>query len=137
MEIDRKELDMRKNHLVQREEIQEMPAGRDIDALLAERVFGYRVDLNLVIFPDGDYSYLEPDLGGHWTPSRDILVAWEVVKVVHKKGFWFGCQVLPERSAAWFNNGVVAQVHPQAVAGPLELPLAISRAALFTTIVRL
>src|SRR5262245_65292910 len=67
-----------------REEILNMPADRDLDALIAENVFGYKLEgenKNVVIFPDGDFSYLVPDLGGHWSPSFDIR---EAIKVSEK-----------------------------------------------------
>jgi hypothetical protein len=51
---------------------------RDLDALLAEKIMGCKVDGNVITFPDGDFSYLVPDLGGHWTPSLDIRVAFEI-----------------------------------------------------------
>lgn len=60
-----------------KKEIEQMDI-RDLDALLAEKVMGCKVDGNVIFFPDGDFSYLVPDLGGHWSPSQDIRVAFEI-----------------------------------------------------------
>lgn len=51
---------------------------RDLDALLAEKIMGCKVDGDTIYFPDGDFSYLTPDLGGHWSPCQDIRAAFEI-----------------------------------------------------------
>lgn len=61
-----------------KEEILSLPAGPRMDYLLAEYIMGYQVKGEVVIFPDGDHSYLVPDLGGHWSPSHDISLAMQV-----------------------------------------------------------
>ena len=65
-----------------RDEILNMQAGREMDALIAEKVMGFEVigDGKVVLFKDNDYAYLVPDLGGQWSPSADISAAWQVVE---------------------------------------------------------
>lgn len=70
-----------------RKQITKLKAGAKIDKLVAVHVMGYKVDNNVVVFPNGDYSYLVPDLGGHWSPSCDMKIAWEVVEHLANDGF--------------------------------------------------
>jgi len=67
-------------------DIMEHPASRCLDALVAEKVMGWEVQGNVILMPDGDFSYLVPDLGGHWTPSQDISDAMEVMARMFARG---------------------------------------------------
>ena len=62
-----------------REAILAMPAGREMDALIAELVMGWRVEHEPYQFLDGEAGtgYDDP---GDFQPSTDIAAAWEVVE---------------------------------------------------------
>jgi len=86
-----------------RDEILNMPAGREMDALIAEKVMGW----NILTKPDGyrywadtdgefacgvppEEGYFEDEEDLHllkWHPSESILWAWDVVEVLRGK-FW-------------------------------------------------
>ena len=83
-----------------KDEILNIPAGREMDTLVAEKVMGFRVEGNIVWFPDGDFSYLVPDLGGHWSPSTDIAAAWEVVERIREKQ-----TEIRIRGMEWYDGG--------------------------------
>lgn len=74
-----------------RVEILALEAGPEIDALVAERVMGWHLEITE---PSGDYHYWVDDAGvrrGHgpdgpvvqgtrvWRPSTDIAAAWQLV----------------------------------------------------------
>lgn len=79
-----------------REEIMNMPAGREIDDLMATKVLGFRKEISSTMIGYGGkpvYQYCEGILvryKGVFLPhySHDIEAAWEVVKnIVGNKGF--------------------------------------------------
>lgn len=57
-----------------------MQAGAELDAIIAEKVMGWRWAVNECQYPDLNDGRVETDIG-HKTfkPSRDIRAAWEVV----------------------------------------------------------
>jgi ABA sandwich protein len=66
------------------DEILNMPAGREMDALIAEKVMGHEVKRDVVMWREGNAS-LEPYSEGftvlaHY--STDIGAAWEVVEKI-------------------------------------------------------
>ena len=76
-----------------------MKAGRELDALIAIRIMGWKhYGTNA---HHGTDIWIEPDhhmVGGsgtfheyHWSPSHDIRDAWKVVDRMHELGFfwWF------------------------------------------------
>lgn len=104
-----------------------LEAGRELDALVAERVFGAVVD--------GERSSIDPDSADCWreTPhfSTDISAAWEVVEMVYAK--WNGrvrATILRDdggcycKFVALTGHGIVGSAHADTA------PLAICLAAL-------
>lgn len=73
---------------MKREEILNMPAGREMDALIGEYVFGWK---------KGTFPVYEPMKSKHGDYivrpiaqySTDIAVAWEVVEWIQKNGYSF------------------------------------------------
>ena len=67
-----------------------MNAGRELDALVAEKVMGW-VDYDT---DTESWRIGESDLGTHWRPvegarfSKDIAAAWEVVGYMRAKDEW-------------------------------------------------
>ena len=73
----------------------DMSAGPELDALLAEKVMGWRrfdnwsqaTGMQLPFFLVGESGvivYRHPDLGKSWSPSRNMADAWEVVEKIEK-----------------------------------------------------
>lgn len=69
--------------------IDTMPAGRELDALVAEKVMGwYRVGTmwcqgaNSYAAPAEDLEIENPPKTKPWSPSTDIAAAWEVVEKI-------------------------------------------------------
>lgn len=70
--------------------LRSMPAGRELDALAAERVMGWRTEdvfdpLWYSISPLGDH-HAEHDIRT-WHPSTDIAAAWEVHRIACREPF--------------------------------------------------
>lgn len=102
-------------------EIREMKAGQEIDTRIANIVFGWEIEGSIARKPDGSFEYLVPDLGGHWSPSQDIRIAWEVIEKLKLLGMVQIC--------AWHNGTYqVAYETYHATADTIEL--AICRLAL-------
>ncbi len=60
-----------------RDEVLSMPAGREMDALVAEKVMGWNLSLSKDIWcKDGECLRDTDD----WSPSIDIAAAWELVE---------------------------------------------------------
>lgn len=63
-------------------------AGRELDAMIAERIMGWRWHEVLAVWSPYPYSTLaETRSASEWCPSTDIAVAWEVLEVMHGRGF--------------------------------------------------
>lgn len=71
-----------------RDEILNMPAGREMDALIAERVMGWEIHPHKThyIHNDGKTGYFVPC--GEFQPSEDIAAAWQVVERMRYKNFY-------------------------------------------------
>lgn len=71
-------------------DIDAIPAGRELDALIAEKVFGVTIieqtDSNLIFYDYRARLNKEPFTVKHY--SNDIAAAWEVVNEMHRKGYW-------------------------------------------------
>jgi len=119
-----------------RDEILNMPAGREIDALVAEKVMGWHLatdkdgwkkwvdeyDCFMRGMKQDDSPFSEDDEDFnllHWHPSESILWAWEVVE---KLAFY---QIITKANGA----GYSARVNSIRCEAPTA-PLAICRAAL-------
>ena len=77
--------------------IDEMPAGPELDAIVAEKVMGWR--------PEGESWRDEKGQGGCASPPRwssNINPAWAVVEQVYHRILWSG--LIPEGSAAGVFN---------------------------------
>ena len=66
-------------------------AGRELDALVAEKVMGWKVDNEhpYTTYYDGiDFmgSNCEDDQA-YWSPSTDIAAAWQVVEKMRERGY--------------------------------------------------
>jgi hypothetical protein len=132
-------------------EIREMPAGPEMDALVAELVMGWRpyengrqyCDLSCGLPADRDVddfihyscSYEIPD---DWSPSTDIAAAWLVVEKItarnppfHESPEW-GLE-LRQIGDGWGVRLYGSHV-PMLEAEADTAPLAICRAALLTTV---
>ncbi len=113
-----------------RDEILNMPAGREMDALVWMALHEQSPDLTLCRFVDGDY---QPNAGypvGHISPpnySTDIAAAWEVKEkigfpislVESMLGGDFSCEFLVDLETSEIVEGIAGTA-----------PLAICRASL-------
>jgi hypothetical protein len=110
-----------------RKEILNMPMGREMDALIAEKIFGYnRVYYNEKIvanlYPTGAGCFVEGEAHEY---STDISAAWEVVEKLHELGYFLGL----------YRDGFKKCIWEIDIGADIELtdntaPLAICRAAL-------
>lgn len=104
-------------------DILNMPAGREVDALIAVKVFGLSLEHLPVLYEEGNTE------DGSKYYSTDIAAAFDVVSEMSSKNYWFGCQLLSSISEAWFSfEGMIVSKER---ASTHDLPLAICRAALF------
>lgn len=83
------------------EKIRAMSAGREMDALVAEYVMGWK-HVNVIGLTYGEFT-IHPDNGvfiAHatqyrvivpWMPSTDIAAAWQVVEKMRTDGWSFAC----------------------------------------------
>ena len=102
------------------QEIDNMQAGRELDALVSEKVMGIKWP---GVFWDGD-----PD--SHFFNRRaystDIAAAWQVVEKLKERGFGFW---LTASGDCWFEDSNGWRITSKAD-GSNSVPLAICRAAL-------
>jgi hypothetical protein len=77
-----------------REAILAMPAGREMDALVAERVMGWtpKPPYGHWYDADGNPSGYHPEATDcrKWSPSTDIAAAWQVVEKINADPSWKG-----------------------------------------------
>lgn len=104
----------------------ELVAGRELDALVAEKVMGWtrcdHRDLEDGLWwCRGDGAHIWP---ADWTPSTDIAAAWQVVERLVALTNW-EVQVFAKRHARY-----VVHASPFVVTEADTAPLAICRAAL-------
>ena len=128
-----------------REEIENMPAGKEINALVAEEIMGWHS--NGFDWLDADNRYQHRLSSGYedaedfhlinWNPSESILWAWEVKNyMVAEKGYHFSMQT-NENCGNVVGSCAFTEVTELYVAGNTykvfienDEPLAICRAAL-------
>jgi hypothetical protein len=108
-----------------------MPAGRDMDALVAEKLMGwkYHPKWNVFTSPNG----LENDGSTIPNYSTDIAAAWKVVEKMTKiKGYGFSCDWVEPHYLIEFefytNPSNLRFINIDS-----SIPIAICRAALLTT----
>ena len=110
-----------------RDEILKMSAGREMDALIAEKV----TELSWIIFDGKDPAAdeLTPEY------STNIAVAWQVVEKMREKEFEFFAEWKTEKAVNRSNSQPWACFSPEDETRPFDaaaetMPLAICRAAL-------
>jgi len=123
-----------------KDEILNMPAGREMDALIAEHVMGWKkiviggVSWYLREGPLGmSYQYMTQ--AGDFAPSEDIAAAFQVVAKMREKGFDFYAEWVTEKAVNRQNSMPWACFSPddgESVysASGATMPLAIGYAAL-------
>jgi hypothetical protein len=129
-----------------RDEILNMPAGREMDELVADKIIHWNHNHEINECEDGFYSYcmicgheprfeeIEPgDCDGYPCYSTDISAAWEVIKEMQTKGYWVYLGVLSSYSYCIF-TGKQSPKEYRVETGINETPLAICRAALLTVL---
>lgn len=107
-----------------------MNAGRELDALVAEKVFGWEVDWAVPTYPTVDMKRISDDpvavglrTGSIPPYSTDIAAAWQVGESLSAKGHWFEIRRRPDGGYwAAFGEGMSAEAD--------TAPLAICLAAL-------
>lgn len=112
------------------EAIDAMEAGREMDALVAERVFGGNVDPGkyMVVLPHGEDAYLT------WpTFSTDIAAAWEVIDAMTHQGYSVVTQILSPKEP---QSARIYTIGGRAISNSYgsTMPHAICRAALKATL---
>jgi hypothetical protein len=111
--------------MMTRDEILNMPAGREFDALIAENVMGEKLHKR----QDGVVHYLD------WTPyTTDTRAAWQVVKTMYARGFNTRIEMQGEsRVTIWSKR--MTERGPEPISAKNEsVSLAICRAALITVL---
>jgi hypothetical protein len=110
-----------------------MPAGRELDELVAEQVMGWQTSISW----GGSYwidGFVVEREKVKWNPSTDIAAAWEVVEKMHDSGLKFMVRSHPISS---FLKRVVFCTQDQSSSWEVErpeVPEAICRAALLSLI---
>ena len=128
-----------------RDEILNMPAGREMDALIAERVMGHEVNKNVTVWRTGGKTWIEPYGEGFTTLayySTDIAAAWQIVELMTKNGY--APNLVNDDNGNWYlafdgtqDLGTVTFVTAFTDIPELwceSAPLAICRAALLATL---
>ena len=115
-----------------RDEILNMPAGREMDDLIARKVFGWQ-KLEFPAVP----SYQKPGknkitLALYELPrySTDIAAAWEVVEEMQRRNFWALINLYSSYCRVIFTLASAFLEPFEVRAEPNEIPLSICRAAL-------
>ncbi len=122
----------------------DIEAGRELDALIAQQIFGYTLDYEFADICDGPIvkelhdQYDEWGILPHY--STEMGDAWEIVGEMEQRGYW--CQMRTPFQAPPDGDGHWAGFTPHGTSGwngrpdhwtsAETLPLAICRAALCT-----
>ncbi len=112
-----------------------MDAGRDLDALIAEKIMGFRA--GPLGWEDGPHMQQTIYSYSNWSPSRDIAAAWLVVEHIRAKTHLvaFSLYSPTEESDKWY-AGFEKKYHGRNMENVYDLefgdsaPLAICLAAL-------
>ncbi len=109
-----------------------MEAGRELDALVAEKVMGWVVhhrNTAHYVLPNMK-EYKVEALVNEWRPSQNIAAAWQVVEKMHERGeevyieYGFSLKAKKKLYYAWFDQ------RPGPIAQGETAPLAICQAAI-------
>jgi hypothetical protein len=106
-----------------KDEILQMPAGRELDRAVAELVMGWKLANHIWATPEGRIEYSDT----FFNPSSDLGMAWEVVTKMEDKGwYWDGNSRKRSPRCVWiFHFG------DKIIRGASDfLPVSICRAAL-------
>lgn len=108
--------------------VQDMPAGPEMDRLVAEKVMGWKVSHlgrgRCETVNNSGVTYIR-----YWVPSSEISSAWEVVEHMNRKTGGFMVEDWGDKFFAGFGPADPAGVRRK-VATADTAPLAICRAAL-------
>lgn len=110
-----------------REEILALSPGRELDALVAEKVMGWEKDFQCWKDESGRIRTIEATSFGSFEPSTDISAAWEVVEKMGKKEFTFHAESTGDLKEVRFMNsdkGIFGEGYSY------SMPLSICKAAL-------
>jgi hypothetical protein len=121
--------------------VSEMPAGRELDALVAEKVMGWTLCDRVAmgwgdgppVFATGEDPYDDTARPSRqdWRPSEDIAAAWEVVENWRNRCNGEGVVLLSWHSEEWVCELGIWGVESGFRHAPADTaPLAICRAAL-------
>lgn len=118
------------------EEIDKLEAGRELDALIAEKVMGWTPHCQNpahyveVANSTSEMSVIQ-EVVAYWRPSTDIAAAWQVVEKLRAAGWFYSLSdavEIPEYIVMFYQPD-----SPDAQAMDESAPLAICRAALKAT----
>ena len=121
--------------ILTREYIHNLPAGDEMDALVAEKIMGWHIGNNISIgkcWYDGNEEYQHGIFNGayeddedfhllHWHPSSSILWAWEVVDCMFKRGFYLTLEQFQVDYQCMFDNSSGEAEYAVADAAPLAI----------------
>jgi hypothetical protein len=121
-----------------RDEILNMPAGREMDALVAEKVFGRKTAWfsgpGGPVITGGTMAKVST-----WTPikpySTDIAAAWEVVEKMISNGWRFYLRAVGTYFEVEFQKGGSDGIHTGYIDAE-TFPLAVGRAAILLEMMR-
>lgn len=127
-----------------REEILKMPSGKGIDALVAGDVMGaihwengetkdYNGEYPMYSdWDEGVFLYSDADDGYLWTPSENLMDAWDLVEKLRTLGFHVRLEYQDNARATFFSRRMTEYGPEPTGASAKNIPLAICRAALLT-----
>ena len=115
-----------------KDEILNMEAGREMDALIAEKVMGWDVHPHRTHYINRDAKNEHPYfvICGDFEPSTDIAAAWQVVEKMSSRKDWDEHPVCIVRNYAFKDMWTVELRDYDFDATAETAPLAICRAAL-------
>jgi Phage ABA sandwich domain len=127
----------------------DMSAGPELDALLAEKVMGWRRFDNwsqavgkerpfFLVGESGVIVYRHPDLGKSWSPSKNMAEAWDVVeKIEATLNFQIDNPGLENKDQRRWRVLFGRSDNPISIVADADsAPLAIARAALQTVLTK-
>lgn len=124
--------------ILTREAVREMLAGREMDALIAERVMGWRLKRQEPAADDVWYEREGVTISIHeWKPSTEISDAWKVIEHRRSQDWWQEIRSAGGRTGNWIvctDNAEDPEASRLTIWESPTAPLAICRAALLSTI---
>ena len=117
-------------------DIDTLPAGPELDALIAEKVMGWEWNIRNGQCYAEHWCSNAADCWPEWSPSTDITAAWEVVEKLRNwpnGHYWLSLSQIAGVRGEWrsgFSYGGMAVNHSPKFVVADTAPLAICRAAL-------